>query len=231
MDRQSLAGFFDELDKIGQFGGDIDDLYAAPNSSIVPTLKRVHNIGKMKGSSWADIGPVGQREGREIPYPRMSWEKKAYQLQGHDEVQGLRVAIENRKGSVRKGTDSNGDEWRTKMKHPYGYLVGTKGADGEPVDCYVGPDKEAPAAFVVHQHKDDGKGYDEDKILFGFPNRATAIKAYLRHYDDEKFLGPVSTVRVDRLRELLKKKKKQRLVKIDAKMVNDAAASPQSRRT
>jgi len=325
MDRQSLAGFFDELDKVGQFGGDIDDLYAAPNSSIVPTLKRVHNIGKMKGSSWADIGPVGQREGRAASYPKLPWvrdktkqaasfglppkiedgylvqtvggtgykhtvsgvprgslrknwkekdsqgrtwhwqeartpldlakkvrhrneyidealwgleksaepppppgvtaeqwdkilsrkskskemaTKLAYKLQGHDSVQGLRIAIENRKGSVRKGTDSDGNEWSTKMVHPYGYLVGTKGADGEPVDCYVGPDKEAPAAFVVHQHKDDGKGYDEDKVMLGFRTKKEAKEAYLKHYDDPKFLGPVSKVSVERLRNLVKSKRK-----------------------
>lgn len=277
MDRQSLAGFFDELDKIGQFGGDIDDLYAAPNSSILPTLKRVHNIGKMKGSSWADIGPVGQREGREIPYPRVPWEKrsaftaeqkdawphrvedreeprpllgriltgkktrkvptavpisageyrayldkggdpreffqkKAFKLQGHTDVQGLRIAIENRKGSVRKGTDSDGNEWRTKMIHPYGYLVGTKAKDGEPVDVYVGPDKEAPHAFVVHQHKVDGTGFDEDKVMLGFKTKKEAKEAYLKHYDDPKFLGPISKLSVERLRDLVRSK--QKLVKI-----------------
>jgi GNAT superfamily N-acetyltransferase len=233
--------------KESQFGGDIDDLYAAPNSSVIPTLKRVHNLGK--SSSWADIGPVGQKEGRKAQFPRVPWEKKAeleksaepppppgvttkqwdkilsrkskskemstklaYKLQGHDNVQGLRIAIENRKGSVRKGKDSDGNEWRTKMKHPYGYLVGTKGADGEPVDCYVGPDKDAPAAFVVHQRKDDGKGYDEDKVMLGFKSKKEAKEAYLKHYDDPKFLGPISRVDMERFRNLVKSKKK--LVKI-----------------
>ena len=60
IERRVVESFFDELDKLGQFGGDIDDLYAAPNSSIMPTLKRVHNLGK--SSSWTDIGPVGQRD-------------------------------------------------------------------------------------------------------------------------------------------------------------------------
>ncbi len=138
--------------------------------------------------------------------------KLAYRLQGHTSVQGMRIAIENRKGSVRKGKDSDGNEWRTKMVNPYGYLVGTKGADDEPVDCYVGPDKEAPDAFVVHQHNDDGKGYDEDKAMIGFGSKREAKEAYLKHYDDPKFLGPISKVSVERLRELVKSKKK--LVKI-----------------
>ena len=138
--------------------------------------------------------------------------KLGYTLQGHTDVQGLNVAIENRKGSVRKGTDSDGHEWKTKMKHPYGYLVGTKGADGEPVDAYVGPDRAAPNAFVVHQHKDTGKGYDEDKVMLGFKGKAEAQKGYLKHYDDKKFLGPTSTVPVERLKEMVGSKKK--LVKI-----------------
>jgi len=138
--------------------------------------------------------------------------KLAYKLQGHDNVQGLRIAIENRKGSVRRGKDEDGHEWSTKMIHPYGYLVGTTGADGEPVDCYVGPDKEAPNTFVVHQHKPDGTGFDEDKIMIGFPSKKEAKEAYLKHYDDPKFLGSISKVSVERLRDLVKSKR--RLVKI-----------------
>jgi len=59
--------------KESQFGGDIDDLESAPGTALMPTLKRVHNIGKMKGSSWTDIGPVGQQEGRPAQYPRLPW--------------------------------------------------------------------------------------------------------------------------------------------------------------
>lgn len=133
--------------------------------------------------------------------------KKAYTLQGHARVQGLPISIENRKGSVRKGKNSDGTEWKTKFKHPYGYITGTKGADGDGVDAYVGPDKDAPDAYVVHQHKDDGKGYDEDKVMLGFKNKAEARKAFLEHYDDPKFLGPISEVPVERLKKMVKEKK------------------------
>lgn len=143
---------------------------------------------------------------------KLQMEKKGYKLQGHTDVQGLPIAIENRKGSVRTGTDSDGNEWRTKMVHPYGYIVGTKGVDGDPVDAYVGPNKDAPDAYVVHQHKDDGTGYDEDKVMLGFKNKVEAKKAYLAHYDDPKFLGPISRVSIERLKELVASKK--RLVKI-----------------
>jgi hypothetical protein len=128
---------------------------------------------------------------------------EAHKLQGHIDFQGLGIDVENRKGSVRKGVDEDGTPWRTKMKHPYGYIEGTKGADGEEVDAYVGPVKDAPKAYVVHQHKADGTGFDEDKVMLGFGSKEEAEKAYLAHYDDPKFLGPISEVPVERLKELI----------------------------
>lgn len=146
-------------------------------------------------------------------------EKTAFKLQGHTEHQGIPIAVENRVGSVRSGVDKDGKPWRTEMKHPYGYIKGSKGADGEGVDVYVGPHKEAPNAFVVHQHKVDGTGYDEDKVMLGFKNEAHARAGYLKHYNDPKFLGPIKTVPIDRLKDLLSSGKK--LVKI-SEVVRDA---------
>jgi hypothetical protein len=137
-------------------------------------------------------------------------EKVAYKLEGHTTHQGLPIAIENQKGSVRKGVSSEGVPWRTEMKHPYGYIVGTKGKDGEAVDAYVGPVKDAPVAFVVHQHKENGKGHDEDKVMLGFKDEAAARAGYLAHYDakGKKMLGPISAVPMERLKALIDSKKK-----------------------
>ena len=132
--------------------------------------------------------------------------KESYKLQGSTEVQGVPIAIENRKGSVRKGKNSDGTEWSTKFKAPYGYIKGTKGADGDEIDAYVGPDKDAPKVHVVHQHKDTGKGYDEDKVMIGFKSKGDAKKTFLQHYDDPKYLGPISTMTVEELKARAKKK-------------------------
>lgn len=140
--------------------------------------------------------------------PESEKTKLAFKLHGHTSVQGIPIAIENRKGSVRKGVDKDGHEWRTKMKNPYGYIEGTKAKDGEEVDVYVGPDKDAPNAFIVHQHKDDGTGFDEDKAMLAFRTEQEARKAYLAHYDDPKFLGPISNVPIERLKELVESGKK-----------------------
>lgn len=139
--------------------------------------------------------------------PKMA-EAEKFKLQGHTTFQGLGIAIENRKGSVRSGVDRDGKPWRTEMKHPYGYIKGTKGADGEEIDVYVGPDKKAPEAHVVHQHKSNGKGYDEDKVMLGFPSLEAARKAYLAHYNSPKFLGPISSMPVEVLKKIMHKGEK-----------------------
>ena len=131
-------------------------------------------------------------------------EDGVHQLQGHRKFQGLSIAVENRAGSTRSGTTPDGHHWKTKMRADYGYIeVPAKGKDGEGIDVYVGPDKKAPDAFVVHQHKPDGTGHDEDKVMLGFRSLEEAKAMYLKHYDDPKFLGPISTVPVEELKKKL----------------------------
>lgn len=163
--------------------------------------------GKMKDWWRAGADPYS-------PMPDRPKAKVAFKLQGEMKHQDFDIAIENRKGSVRSGTTDDGKKWRTEMKHPYGYIRGTHGADGEEVDCYVGPKKDATHAHVVHQHKPDGTGYDEDKVMLGFDSKAEARKAYLAHYDDPKFLGPMKAVPMEKLKALFESGKK--LEKISA---------------
>ena len=111
---------------------------------------------------------------------------------------GLQISVENPAGSVREGADRGGKKWRTKMTFDYGYIRRTEGVDGDHVDCYIGPDEDAPNVYVVHQRKaGDWKVFDEDKAMLGFPNKEAAVRAYLAHYDDKRFLGPVTTMPFD----------------------------------
>ena len=74
----------------------------------------------------------------------------------------------------------------------------TIGVDGDHVDCYIGPDPEATTAYIVHQRKaGQWDQYDEDKVMLGFPNQAAATAAYLQHYDDPRFLGPITAMPMD----------------------------------
>lgn len=136
----------------------------------------------------------------------------AYKLDSQMEFQGLPLDIEHTAGSVRRGKDKDGHEWATTFRYAYGYIRGTKGADGEGLDVFVGPNPDAEKAFVVHQQRPDTGKYDEDKILLGWDTAEDAKEAYLDHYDNPKFFGSMVEISMDRLRELAKEKGK--LVKI-----------------
>jgi DNA topoisomerase-1 len=78
------------------------------------------------------------------------------------------------------------------MKYPYGYLRMTQGVDGDHLDCYVGPNEAATHAFIVHQCDPKTGKYDEDKCFLGFDSEEAVKRAFLQHYDDPKFLGPIT---------------------------------------
>lgn len=108
---------------------------------------------------------------------------------------GLTISIENEAGSVRRGTDPSGEPWEIRMRFPYGYFNRTEGVDGDQVDVYVGPDLDAPTVYVVHQRKaGDWQRYDEDKVMIGFASERAAIAAFRAHYNDKRFLGPVTAM-------------------------------------
>lgn len=110
---------------------------------------------------------------------------------------GLSIRIENEAGSVRCGTKPDGTPWETRMLYPYGYISGTEGVDGDEVDVFLGPNLDSQAVYVVHQRKvGDWSKYDEDKVMVGFDSEEDARLAFLRNYDDERFLGPITAMPV-----------------------------------
>lgn len=119
---------------------------------------------------------------------------------------GLTIKVENPAGTVRKGPG-----WETMMVYDYGYFARSEAVDGDEVDAYLGPALLfAPCVYIVHQRKrgDAAAGswrdYDEDKCMVGFLSQDQARRAYLLHYDDPRFLGPVTTMVVDKFVEKVK---------------------------
>lgn len=102
---------------------------------------------------------------------------------GHTKVQGLDVAIENPKGSIRKGVDPGGQKWSQKMGAHYGYIKRTQGADGDSVDVFLGPTAEtADTFYVVNQSNPDTGKFDEHKVMIGYPDQKAAKSAYMANY-------------------------------------------------
>lgn len=121
-------------------------------------------------------------------------------LHGRLKFQGLDISVENRKGSVRYWHDPHGKETgSTKMHWDYGYIRGTHGTDGDHVDVYVGPNPDAPVAYIIDQMKKppgeikrDGaewRQFDEQKIFLGFDSAGDAQSAYMKQYNDPRFFG------------------------------------------
>ena len=111
---------------------------------------------------------------------------------------GMTISIENEAGSVRSGVDPDGKPWETRMIFPYGYLLRTEAVDGDHVDVYLGPNLDTPFVYVVHQRKvGDWLSYDEDKVFIGFDSEADVVQAFLQHYNDFRFLGPVTMLPAD----------------------------------
>jgi hypothetical protein len=82
---------------------------------------------------------------------------------------GLTVKIEYPKGSVRSGTGPDGKKWSRTVRNHYGRLKRTVGADGEPIDVWVGDHPGSQIAFRISFLTADGD-HDEEKLVLGVRN-------------------------------------------------------------
>lgn len=91
----------------------------------------------------------------------------------------LQVVIENEKNTTRYG-----DGWQTVLPADYGYIRGYDGADGDQIDCYIGPVVKYNGAYVVNQRNLETGEFDEHKVLIGFENEQAALICYLQGFSD-----------------------------------------------
>src|ERR1700733_15326522 len=80
--------------------------------SLRSSIKAANQLEKLKNALEKNDGP---------PYPR------AVPVM----FRGLKILIENPVGSVRRGVDSDGHKWETRMKAAYGRAAHSLGNDGE----------------------------------------------------------------------------------------------------
>jgi hypothetical protein len=117
------------------------------------------------------------------PEPTQAQKEAGNYKKGHIRLHGLEISIENPAGSVRKGVDPDGKPWETTMANHYGDILGTDGADGDPVDVFIGPNPGSEKAFVVDQYDGAGGKFDEHKVMLGFDTLEQARTAYSSNYD------------------------------------------------
>lgn len=118
------------------------------------------------------------------PNPTEQQKKTGRYRKGKVIVQGLRIAIENPQGSIRSGVNRDGVPWERRMTFDYGCILGVEdGADGDPVDVYLGPLPWARIVYVIDQIDTETRQFDEHKVMLGFRDELDARNGYLSNYD------------------------------------------------
>lgn len=130
---------------------------------------------------------------------------------GELRLHGMRIKLENPRGSIRRSKPGATPKWERRMPHDYGYICGVEGADGDEVDVFIGPHPESELAVVVDQACADGS-FDEHKVCLGFRTVAEAKAGYLANYPKGWKLGPVTVLTVEQMKTWLASGKTKRPV-------------------
>lgn len=96
--------------------------------------------------------------------------------------QGLKINIETPKGGERTAKDGS---WSVPdFPAHYGEVRRTTGADGDPVDVYMGDDVQSTQVWVIDQKFPDTGKFDEHKVMLGFGSPEAALAVYERAFSD-----------------------------------------------
>lgn len=117
------------------------------------------------------------------------------------QFQGIEIHLDRPKGLIMTGKDSKGVDWAREYKYDYGFIPKTLGGDGDGLDVFIGPNKDATETYWAVQNKEDGS-FDEYKVFLGFTSREAAIGAFRDHIP-VKFLGGMVSMRLDMMKAML----------------------------
>lgn len=170
--------------------------YAHPNeaedatkgSGITPQSTSSAHKDTEKSAVTQTIGEkVAQAEAETEQNPTEAQKEAGNYKKGHVRIGQFDITVENPKGSVRRGTDQNGNSWETTMHNTYGYIRGTEGVDGDHIDVFLTDDIDGwngRRVYVVDQYNEDGT-FDEHKVMLGFNDEDDARNAYLSNYSED----------------------------------------------
>lgn len=175
LDEQGIA------DLAARMGDEVPPVAAAPAPAPAPTAP-VEPTALEAAAHEAATSPTNDR-----PEPTQAQKEAGNYKLGRARIAGLDISIENPEGSVRRGTDADGNAWETPMRAHYGYFRGTTAADGDKLDVFVKPataPEFAGPAFVVDQVDPKTGKFDEHKIMLGYESIEEAEAAYRANYAD-----------------------------------------------
>lgn len=165
------------------------------------TEKQNEPIATKQNSATAQAHDAATSPTNDLPEPTKAQIEAGNYRKGHININGLQISVENPVGSQRKGVDRDGKKWSVTMRHHYGYIKRTVGADTENIDVFVKddtPENFSGNVFIVDQiHPDSGK-FDEHKVMIGFASEQEARESYAANYaEDWKGLKNISAVPID----------------------------------
>ena len=116
-------------------------------------------------------------------------------------IKGMPIVIEFDAGDI-KHTRTGRD---LLIHYPSGFFKGSKGLDGDSVDCFVGPNTDANHVYLMRQINPSTKDIVEIKCMVGFPSDAVATEAYKLHYPDVQYFGGMRSFEINSFKSVLEK--------------------------
>lgn len=96
------------------------------------------------------------------------------------EYAGFPVVVEFRAGESRNVGSSDG----AIMQADYGYLINTKGYDGDSIDVFMGPNEKAENAYVIAVGDQTSGDFVQHKVFLGFDNAQQVEFVFHSFYGD-----------------------------------------------
>lgn len=116
------------------------------------------------------------------------------------DVWGLKCVIETPQFTLRVGKD-----FINPSPAHYGYIDGFIGADGDEVDCYIGPITGSRLVYVIDQNKLWAPVFDEHKCFLCFGSKNEAVKTFFfGHGASRRIFRAIRTLEIDEFKHWLK---------------------------
>lgn len=191
--------------------GEVEEIQAleqqlAVEKSVIKKVRLRKQIAELQKNSPIDQAAHAAATSmqNDLPEPTQAQIEAGNYKKGHIKVHGLDIAVENPRGSERRGTDPDGNEWAHNMSDHYGYIKRTVGADQENIDTYVGQNHDSDNVYVVDQIDQGTGGFDEHKVMLGFDSQEEAVAAYQSNFDKGWKVGAVNEMTRDQFKDWLK---------------------------
>lgn len=200
VDEDGNLHFIDVVPYDSRKPGKMLEIPAKRNAFVAPDIKKgedvldyIHRVAKAK--------EIHDAERETDTNPTEAQKEAGNYKKGHVKVDGFDITIENPKGSVRSGKDSDGKEWSVTMNNDYGYIRGTEGVDGDHIDVFLSDNPEQGNVYVIDQVNQKTGEYDESKVMYGFNSLEEAKDAYLANFEEGWKVGVVSGVSKEEFRK------------------------------